>query len=278
MRERHTGTIGPGIVQGIRTVRAKKYSLSALDKEGQVRFKILDEATGQVSSKPLLQEDIQDVEFFTEGSGHGKRYFLEGIFAQAEIPNKNKRTYPLQVLEREIGRYTKEHVIQGRAWGELGHPPGPNINLERACMLIKEFRQDRANFIGKGLITSTPMGDIVRGLMDDGANLGVSTRALGSLKPLRNGIDEVQSDLRLLAVDVVADPSAPQAFVKVVMEDKTWVWDAAEGNYIAEEYADDIRTQVGKMSLPQIREISPLWMEHFVRLVSRGRRSLGTFL
>lgn len=202
----------------------------------------------------LIAELNEDISVIEEADGSGKKkYFLEGIYAQAEIPNKNKRRYPLPVLEKEINRFTKDHVMQGRAWGELGHPQGPNINLDRACILIKEFKQNRNDFIGKSLVTSTPMGDIVRGLIDDGAKLGVSTRALGSLKPIDGGLNEVQDDLRLLAVDVVADPSAPNAYVNGIMEEKSFVWDAYR-KIFKEQEASDIQHQIKTMTLPEIED------------------------
>lgn len=213
-----------------------------------------------------LNENIEYVKEETEGL---KRYYLRGVYAEAEVNNRNKRRYPFPILEREINRYTKENIEKNSGYGELGHPTGSNINLDRACLLIKELKQDKNSWIGKGLVTNTPMGRIVEGLIDDGARLGVSTRALGSLKPMGDGINEVQDDLRLLAVDVVADPSAPNAFVNGIMENVEYVYDAARGAYI-EEHLDATKKALKGMSLRQIENAKLAIFEDFIaKLASR---------
>jgi hypothetical protein len=175
----------------------------------------------------LITEVIEEVKVIEEAREDGKKnLFIEGIFLQGNIPNKNKRIYKTETLEREVNRYIKEKVNQGRALGELGHPDGPGINLDRASHKITELRREGDNFLGKAKILSTPMGKTAAGLLSDGVQLGVSSRGMGSLKPLKDGIMEVQDDYYLAtAADIVADPSAPEAFVNGVMEGVEWVWD-----------------------------------------------------
>lgn len=174
----------------------------------------------------LICEVNEDLKLITEANERGGRsYFIEGVFMQAEQKNRNGRVYPKSIMAREVERYVRENVNQNRAYGELGHPSGPTINLERVSHMIKELREDGNNYIGRAKIMDTPYGNIVKSLMDDGARLGVSTRGMGSLKE-RNGFMEVQDDFHLAtAGDIVADPSAPDAFVHGIMEGKEWVWD-----------------------------------------------------
>jgi len=174
----------------------------------------------------LICEVNEELKVITEANERGgKSYFIEGVFMQAEQKNRNNRTYPKNIMAREVNRYVDEHIKQNRAYGELGHPSGPTINLERVSHMIKELREDGNNYIGRAKIMDTPYGNIVKNLMDEGARLGVSTRGMGSLKE-RNGCMEVQDDFHLAtAADIVADPSAPDAFVHGVMEGKEWVWD-----------------------------------------------------
>lgn len=174
----------------------------------------------------LICEVNEDLKLITEANERGGRsYFIEGVFMQAEQKNRNGRVYPKSIMAREVERYVRENVNQNRAYGELGHPSGPTINLERVSHMIKELREDGNNYIGRAKIMETPYGNIVKSLMDDGARLGVSTRGMGSLKE-RNGFMEVQDDFHLAtAGDIVADPSAPDAFVHGIMEGKEWVWD-----------------------------------------------------
>ena len=173
----------------------------------------------------LISEEIQDVEYITEQKDNGKKnYKIKGIFMQADIKNRNGRVYPMEVLEKEVRRYTKENIAQKRAFGELGHPEGPTINLERASHMITSLKPDGKNFIGEAKVLSTPMGEIVKNLMDEGAKLGVSSRGMGSLNQ-KNGANYVRNDFYLAtAADIVADPSAPNAFVEGIMEGKEWVW------------------------------------------------------
>jgi len=163
----------------------------------------------------LLTESIID-----EATGK-KDWFINGIFMQAEKQNRNGRIYPSRILEREVKRYDNEFIQTSRAIGELNHPQHPNVNPERASHLITEMKKDGSNFVGKAKILDTPMGNIVKGLLDGGVNIGVSSRGVGSLKK-RNGVNEVQKDYRLLTVDIVSDPSAPDAYVQGIMEGKQW--------------------------------------------------------
>jgi|TARA_B100001094_G_scaffold146377_1_gene141743 hypothetical protein len=173
----------------------------------------------------LISEEIQDVEYITEEKENGKKnYKIKGIFMQADIKNRNGRIYPMEVLQKEVQRYNKDQIKENRAYGELGHPEGPTINLERASHMITSLVPDGKNFIGEAKILSTPMGKIVENLLSDGAKLGVSSRGMGSLAQKR-GANYVNGDFYLAtAADIVADPSAPNAFVQGVMEGKEWVW------------------------------------------------------
>ena len=175
----------------------------------------------------LISEEAINVEFLTEATkSGGKNYFIEGIFMQANKKNRNGRVYPTEILQKEAKRYTTEFIKKKRAFGELGHPDGPTVNLERVSHMIEELEEVGQNFMGRAKILDTPYGKIVKNLIDEGAQLGVSSRGMGSLKPGRNGISEVQGDFYLAtAADIVADPSAPDAFVHGIMEGKEWVWD-----------------------------------------------------
>lgn len=175
----------------------------------------------------LITEVTETVEYLSEAKEDGsKDYFIKGPFMQANIKNRNGRMYPAEVLDKEVKRYVTENVAKNRAYGELGHPTSPTINLDRVSHMIKELTRDGDNFIGKAkIMTETPMGRIVKNLMDEGASLGVSSRGMGSLKN-KSGVAEVQNDFYLAtAADIVADPSAPDAFVEGIMEGKEWVWD-----------------------------------------------------
>lgn len=157
------------------------------------------------------------------GEGKPKNYFIEGTFLQANIPNRNKRFYPMETLEKEVGRYVENYVNKKRAYGELGHPQGPTVNLDRVSHMFTKLERDGDNFVGRAQITNEGNGKKVRGLLDLGANLGVSSRGMGTLKPMAGGLDEVQSDYKLsTAGDIVADPSAPDAFVNGIMEGVEW--------------------------------------------------------
>jgi len=182
----------------------------------------------------LISEEVQDVEYIKEEKeGKKTNYKIRGIFMQADIKNRNGRVYPMEVLTKEVGRYNKEYIKENRAFGELGHPDGPTVNLERASHMITSLEPDGKNFIGEAKILSTPMGEIVKNLMDEGAKLGVSSRGMGSLDQ-KGGANYVKSDFYLAtAADIVADPSAPSAFVEGIMEGKEWVWN--NGSLIEEE-------------------------------------------
>ena len=175
----------------------------------------------------LISEEATNVEFLTEATeSGGKSYFIEGIFMQANKKNRNGRIYPTEILQKEAKRYTTEFIKKKRAFGELGHPDGPTVNLERVSHMIEELEEVDQNFMGRAKILDTPYGKIVKNLIDEGAQLGVSSRGMGSLKPAGNGISEVQGDFYLAtAADIVADPSAPDAFVHGIMEGKEWIWD-----------------------------------------------------
>ena len=171
-----------------------------------------------------LTETVE-YELIEEGAGKPKQYFIEGIFMQSERKNKNGRIYPLPVLEKEVDRYVKEYVEPKRAFGELGHPDGPTVNLDRASHMITELRKEGKNFVGRAKILGTPNGNIVKNLIDEGARLGVSSRGMGTLKPEKKA-QVVQNDFYLAtAADIVADPSAPNAFVEGIMEGVEWIWD-----------------------------------------------------
>tara|TARA_B100000497_G_C7680055_1_gene411387 strand:+ start:150 stop:794 length:645 start_codon:yes stop_codon:yes gene_type:complete len=172
----------------------------------------------------LITEQRDDIQCLTEATEDGKKnYFIEGIFMQSEKVNRNGRMYERKILFNEADRYNKEYVQKSRAMGELGHPDGPSLNLERVCHNIVEMKFDGDNVMGKAKILDTPYGKIVKSLIDDGVKLGVSTRGMGTLEE-KNGVKMVKEDFMLTAVDVVADPSAPDAFVNGIMEGKEWVW------------------------------------------------------
>ena len=182
----------------------------------------------------LISEHIEDVEYITEEKDNGeKTYKIKGVFMQSEVKNRNGRVYPFPVLEKEVTRYNKDYVNENRAFGELGHPDGPTVNLERASHMITSLKPEGKNFIGEAKILKTPMGKIVENLMDAGGKLGVSSRGMGSLEQ-KNGANYVKDDFYLAtAADIVADPSAPNAFVQGIMEGKEWVWD--NGALVEEE-------------------------------------------
>jgi len=200
----------------------------------------------------LITELSEDIKYVTEASESGKKnLYVEGVFMQYDTPNRNGRIYSKNIMEREVTRYIKEVVNQKRAYGELNHPQGPQINLDRVSHMIEnlQFRDDGTVY-GKAKIVDTPMGNIVKGLLEGGANLGVSTRGLGSLKEGKNGIMEVQDDFRLVtAADVVADPSAPSAFVKGIMENSEFFYNEQTG-----EWVEDCKKTFKKMSKRQLEE------------------------
>ena len=175
--------------------------------------------------KLISEHFSDDVQYITEQDDNGKKKFtLKGIFMQAEIKNRNGRVYPMEVLEKEVDRYNKEFIEQNRAYGELGHPDGPTVNLDKVSHMVTSLKPDGKNFVGEAKVMSTPMGEIVKNIMDDGGKLAVSSRGMGSLTK-KNGANYVNDDFYLAtAADIVADPSAPSAFVEGIMEGKEWVW------------------------------------------------------
>ena len=214
----------------------------------------------------LITEITENIRVIEEAKEDGqKSLYIEGVFLQGNQPNRNNRIYKTEVLEREVNRYIKENVNKNRAYGELGHPNGPSINLDRVSHIITELKRDGDNFIGRAKITSTPMGDVARGLLSDGAQLGVSSRGMGSMKEGKNGLMEVQDDFYLAtAADIVADPSAPDAFVNGVMEGVEWVWD--HGKMVAmrvEEIEKEIEKAARSKKLNERRKIE--LFEKFIR-------------
>ena len=203
----------------------------------------------------LFTELVEDVKYLVEDKGNGKKdYYIEGIFLQGDIKNRNGRVYKSDTLAKELKRYNEEYVKQNRAFGELGHPSGPTINLERVSHLIKSIDQDGSNFIGRAKIMDTPYGNIVKNLMSEGARLGVSSRGMGTLKQNNEGVMEVQDDFFLAtAADIVADPSAPDAFVRGIMEGVEWVMNP-DGGFRMVQVADQMRTQMRTMNVRQIEE------------------------
>ena len=187
----------------------------------------------------LITEEVTNVKIITEGKGANKKLYIEGVFLQGEIKNRNGRMYPISVLSREVNRYNENFVAKGRALGELGHPDGPTVNLDRVSHKITCLEQDGNNFRGKAQILNTPMGKIASSLLDEGVMLGVSSRGVGSLQTTSEGHKIVGEDFMLAtAADIVADPSAPDAFVSGIMEGKEWIWD---GGILREQLAT--RTQ-----------------------------------
>ena len=201
----------------------------------------------------LIREVLETTNLIVESKlGKGKEYFIEGIFLQSELKNRNGRMYPESVMDNEVGRYIKESVEKNRAYGELGHPDTPSINLDRVSHMIVSLRKEGTNYIGKAKILETPMGQIARGLLDGGANLGVSSRALGSLQTNNEGVQIVQDDFMLsTAADIVADPSAPDAFVRGIMESKEWVF--IDGKFV-EQHIEEAKRTVRKASSRNLEE------------------------
>lgn len=189
-----------------------------------------------------------------EKLGKGKQYFIEGIFLQSELKNRNGRVYPEATMDKEVQRYTEEYIKKNRAYGELGHPDTPSINLDRVSHMITSLKKEGTNYVGRAKILDTPMGQIAKGLLDGGANLGVSSRALGSLKTNRDGVQVVQDDFMLsTAADIVADPSAPNAFVQGIMEGREWVF--VDGKYV-ERHIEEAKKMIQKTSSKQLNEMS----------------------
>ena len=193
----------------------------------------------------LITEEVTNVKIITEGKGANKKLYIEGVFLQGEIKNRNGRMYPIDTLSREVGRYCENFVNKGRALGELGHPDGPTVNLDRVSHKITSLVQEGNNFKGKAQILSTPMGKIASSLLDEGVMLGVSSRGVGSLRMTDEGHKIVGEDFQLAtAADIVADPSAPDAFVNGIMEGKEWVW---EGGILREKLAEQTKRRINTL-------------------------------
>lgn len=209
----------------------------------------------------LIVETIEAVKYLTEEKNGVKQYYIEGIGLQGNKVNRNLREYKTPILAREVERYTRDYVDQNRAFGELGHPDGPSINLDRVSHLIKEIRQEGDNFIIKAKILETPFGKIVKSLIDEEAKLGVSSRGMGTLKSV-NGVNQVQDDFYLAtAADIVADPSAPDAFVRGIMEGKEWVWN---NGVIEEATIDKMRQEIEKAKRKQLEDVKLRQFETFI--------------
>jgi hypothetical protein len=216
----------------------------------------------------LITETIQEVRYLQEKKEDGgKAYFIEGPFLQTEVVNKNGRKYSKPVMEREVNRYIKEYVETKRAFGELGHPDGPGINLDRVSHMITSLKEDGNNYVGRAkIMTETPMGRIVKNLIDEGAQLGVSSRGMGSLVMNKEGVNEVQDDFYLAtAGDIVADPSAPDAFVRGIMEGKEWVM--VEGRFV-ERDIDRARNVIRRASSKDLAEAQIQVFNDFMRRLS----------
>ena len=203
----------------------------------------------------LISELTEEVKYLIEEKSPGKKdYFIEGVFLQGDKENRNNRVYNANLLEREVQRYTNDYINKNRAFGELGHPQGPTINLERSSHIIKSLRREGSDFIGKAKVLDTPYGNIVKNLINEGAQLGVSSRGMGSLKENKNGVMEVQDDFYLAtAADIVADPSAPDAFVRGIMEGVEWVMNP-DGGFRMIQVAELQRASMKKMTARQIEE------------------------
>ena len=193
----------------------------------------------------LITEEVQKVKFVTEGKGSNKKLYIEGVFLQGNIKNRNGRMYPVETLEREVGRYNESFIQKGRALGELGHPEGPTVNLDRVSHKITSLTREGNNFRGKAQLLNTPMGKIASSLLDEGVMLGVSSRGVGSLRTTNEGYKVVGEDFMLAtAADIVADPSAPDAFVSGIMEGKEWVW---EGGILREQLAKQTEKRINTL-------------------------------
>ena len=203
----------------------------------------------------LIAEEIESVEILTEEKNGKKSLYITGPFLQAEVVNRNKRFYPLETMVNEVSRYNSTFTDKGRALGELGHPDGPQINLDRVSHKIVSLTQEGNNFIGKAQILSTPMGKIAESLLSEGVKLGVSSRGMGSIKNV-DGVNHVGEDFMLAtAADIVADPSAPDAFVDGIMEGKEWVW---EGNVLREMHCNEVKKSINNLVDQEILEANKL--------------------
>lgn len=213
----------------------------------------------------LMTEINEEVKLLEEERDGKKELYIEGVFLQADLKNRNGRVYPKAIMDSEVSRYMKESVGKNRAYGELGHPAGPTINLERVSHLITSLKEDGSNYIGKAKVMDTPYGNIVKNLMKEGAQLGVSSRGMGTLKPNKEGVMEVQKDFILAtAADIVADPSAPDAYVRSVMEGADWVFDVASGSWTAIEAVEEVK-KTGDKSFKALEEQKLAMFDKFLK-------------
>ena len=210
----------------------------------------------------LIAEEITNVQFLEEEKERKKNYFIEGIFLQAELKNRNNRMYPLKTLQNEVAKYSENYIQKGRALGELGHPDGPSINLDRVSHKILSLKEDGNNFIGRAKLLDTPMGGIAKNLLDEGVKLGVSSRGMGSIRKEEN-CNVVMDDFMLAtAADIVADPSAPDAFVDGIMEGKEWVWD---NGVLKEAKVAQIKKEIDQATLLNLQERKVSAFETFLK-------------
>ena len=210
----------------------------------------------------LIAEEINNVDFLCEEKEGKKNYFIEGIFLQAELKNRNNRMYPLKTLSKEVAKYDENYIQKGRALGELGHPDGPSINLDRVSHKIMSLKEDGNNFVGRAKLLDTPMGKVAKSLLDEGVKLGVSSRGMGSIRKEEN-CNVVMDDFMLAtAADIVADPSAPDAFVDGIMEGKEWVW---ENGVLKESTVAQIKTEIDHATLINLQERKVSAFESFLK-------------
>ena len=210
----------------------------------------------------LITEQIEEVKFLTEDNDGKKNHYIQGVFLQGEIKNRNGRVYPIDILEREVGRYNEQNIAKNRALGELGHPEGPTVNLDRASHKIESLIREGNNYIGKAKILDTPMGQIAKSLLGEGVSLGVSSRGVGSLREM-GGANYVRDDYQLAtAADIVADPSAPDAFVEGIMEGKEWVWD---NGLLKEQEISSIKKGIDAATLYNLEERKIFAFEQFLK-------------
>lgn len=223
----------------------------------------------------LITELVEEVEYITEDKDGGeKEHYIHGIFLQGNKKNRNGRIYPIKILDKEVKRYMKEIVKNKRAYGELGHPAGPAINLDRVSHLIIDLKKDGDNYIGKALLTDTPMGNIAKGLLKSGAKLGVSSRGLGSLKPDHSGVMQVQDDYKIAtAADIVADPSAPDAFVDGIMENVEWLYDPVHNTW-HEQKLHETKKHIHKISRRELEEQKLALFEDYLASLTVKNRFL----
>lgn len=228
----------------------------------------------------LIKEIVEEVQYISEdildeeGNKTGKNYFIEGIIMQGDIKNRNGRMYPSEVLQKETKRYNEQYVTKNRAYGELGHPAGPTINLDRVSHMFTELKADGSNIVGRAKVMDTPMGKIVKNIMDENGVLGISSRGMGSLKPNDKGIMEVQNDFMLAtAGDIVADPSAPDAFVKGVMEGVDWVYDVASSSWTVANTFDEIEEEIKETARYSVEELEARAGKLFERFINSLAKS-----